>query len=100
MIIRGTTPTLRYTFRVVDPASIVTAYLTLSQGCKAIEKNSGTMVSGENYIEWQLSQQETLALDPRKPCEIQLRYRTSDGKAYASLISREGVGNVTKGGEI
>ena len=33
MIIKGTTPTIRWTFDVVNPATITTAYLTFKQGC-------------------------------------------------------------------
>ena len=37
-IIRGTTPTLKYTFRTVDPTTFSVAYLTVTNGRQTIEK--------------------------------------------------------------
>lgn len=101
-IIRGTTPTIRYTFRVVDPSRIRVAYLTIKQ-CDnvVIERDISTMVTGENYVEWQLTQEETLRLLVGKmPTDLQMRYKTLDGKAYATNHERESVIYINKGGEI
>lgn len=100
-IVRGTTPTIKYTFDVVDPANIVTAYLSIKQRHGTIiEKDISSMVAGEDYVEWTLTQEETLQLSECIQCEVQLRYRTSDGKAYASLPKREGIVGIIKEGEI
>lgn len=101
-IIRGTTPTIRYTFRVVDPSNIVAAYLTMKQcGSNVVERDISTMTTGEAYVEWQLTQTETLALLAiDAPVDIQMRYRTTDGKAYATIHEKEKIVEINKGGEI
>lgn len=101
-IIRGTTPTIRYTFRVVDPSKIVVAYLTMKQcGSIVVERDISTMTTGTGYVEWQLTQAETLELiSNNAPVDIQLRYRTQDGKAYASNHVKESIIEINKGGEI
>ena len=86
MIIRGTTPTIKFTFKTVDPQQIVTAYLTMKQGELVIEKTLADGTVGENYIEWQLSQAETVSLDDDENINIQCRYKLADSAAYASKI--------------
>lgn len=100
-IIRGTTPTIKYTFSVVNPDTIVEAFLTIKQfGSVAVEKDISTMTTGEGYVTWELSQADTLALSARDSADIQLRYRTQDGTAYASLHEKEKVVEINKDGEI
>lgn len=86
MIIRGTTPTIKFTFKTVDPQQIVTAYLTMKQGELVIEKNLADGTVGENYIEWRLSQAETVSLDDDENIKIQCRYKIADSSAYVSKI--------------
>ena len=65
-IVRGTTPTIRFTYENVQVSDFVTAYLTIAQRDKTIiEKDiSDSYVNSEkNYIEWKLSQEETLLLE-------------------------------------
>lgn len=100
-IVRGTTPTIRYTFDVVDPANIVTAYLSIKQRQGIIiERDQTTMTTNASSVEWTLTQEETLQLNDGLPCEVQMRYRTVDGKAYASLPKKEGIVDIIKEGEI
>lgn len=102
-IIRGTTPTIRYTFRVVDPSKIEVAYLTMKQcgGGIVVERDISTMATGTGYVEWQLTQAETLRLiSNNAPVDIQMRYRTVDGKAYATNHEKESIVEINKGGEI
>lgn len=62
-IIRGTTPTLKYTFSTISVADITAAYLTIKQaGEVIIEKNISTATIGDFDISWTLTQAETLML--------------------------------------
>lgn len=99
MIIRGTTPTIKFTFNVVDPANIAAAYLTIT-GQTVTEKDISSMTVGEDFVSWDFTQEETLAFTPGKEVAIQLRYRTTDGKAYATRRIRETVIDVDKEGVI
>lgn len=99
MIVRGTTPTIKFTFNVIDPVDIVAAYLTIT-GTTKIEKGISDMTIGENYVSWDFSQEETLAMIPGKEVAIQMRYRTADGKAYATRRIRETIADVDKDGVI
>ena len=85
MIGRGTTPIIEYLLEDIDPQNIVTAYVTITQDDKeVIERNIETMVRNESSVEWKLTREETLKLDPDENGIIQLRIKTSDGSAYAA----------------
>ena len=106
-IIKGTTPTIKYTFKTVNPTNISTAYLTVSQGENAMDRGStvfelttSDMTRGSNYITFKFSQAQTLLLKEDIPCDIQLRYKTSDGTVYATLHDREDVIYINKDGSI
>ena len=101
MLIRGTTPTIRYTFNLVNVSDITAAYLTLKpDGGATIERDLTTAVIGENTLEWQLTQEETLQLKAVKEVSIQLRYKTTSGDAYATVITTEKTGKILKEGVI
>ena len=101
MIDRGTTPTIRYNFNVIDPARIVSAYLTLKQdGVLVMEKDLTEATVGENYIYWVLSQEETLSLTERMQVEYECRYRLDDGSAFKTKKASEQVGPILKDGVI
>ena len=100
MIARGTTPTIRYTFSLVDVSAIVVAYLTIKQGSLVIEKDLTSATIGDGYLEWTLTQEETLSLAENKEVKIQCRYRTNEGMAYASRIETENTYKLLKSGEI
>ena len=51
MIARGTTPTIRYTFSLVDVSAIVVAYLTIKQGSLVIEKDLTSATIGDGYLD-------------------------------------------------
>jgi len=100
-IIRGTTPTIRYTFKVVDPNDIAIAYFTIKQNGKVvIEKDISEMTLGEGYVEWSLSQEETLGFNIKSSLDLQMRYRTTNGAAYATKHVKEDVIEINKDGEI
>lgn len=62
MIVRGTTPTIRFQFKTVDPREMEAAYLTISQDGVLIEKGLGEAEAYGDCLEWRLSQAETLSL--------------------------------------
>ena len=83
-IIRGTTPTIKYTFRTVQPSDIAVAYLTIQQsGATVIEKELSDATTGTDYIAWMLSQTETLSLQPTNASFV-CNWRKADGTRGAS----------------
>ena len=92
MIIRGTTPPIRFTFSDVNPLEMAAAFLTK-------ELSSASSVT-DNMIEWQLTQEETLALEAGRLAQVQCRYRFASGAVGASRIYDENVYAVLKEGEI
>lgn len=82
-IIRGTTPTLIYKFKIVDVSEITKAYLTIKQGSILIEKSLNDAVPGTDTLSWTLTQEETLSIGTRQ-ASIMLNWVTSDGTRGAS----------------
>lgn len=83
-IIIGTTPTITYKFKIVSPAEIRIAILTIISGRTVlIEKTLDDAIIGENTLAWTLSQEETLALGT-KTAKMMLNWVTADGKRGAS----------------
>ncbi len=100
-VLRGSTPTFKYTFRVVDPADIAVAYLTISQfGTNVIEKTLADAEVGADSLTWTLTQDETLALDDAADAEAQLRYRLRDNSAHGTKPQIFRPGKIFKDGEI
>lgn len=83
-IIRGTTPTIEYTFKTVNVDNIVTAYLTIMQrGVVIIEKDLSQADIGENSLSYLLSQEETLSLAIGK-ANVMHNFVLGDGTRGAS----------------
>lgn len=83
-IIRGTTPTIEYTFNTVNVGDIVTAYLTIMQrGRMIIEKNLSQATIGEKSLSYSLSQEETLSLAIGK-ANVMHNFVLGDGTRGAS----------------
>lgn len=62
-IIIGTTPTIKYRFRVVDVSTITTAFLTVEKnGRNIVERDLTTATVGEDFLSWDLTQEETLRI--------------------------------------
>ena len=60
-IIRGTTPTIIYTFDTVNVSDITSACLTIEQSGKiVVEKSLNDATVGEKTLLWTLTQTETL----------------------------------------
>ena len=83
-IIRGTTPTVKYTFSKIDVDDLTAAYLTFEQcGSIIIEKDISvaTIVDGE--ISWRLDQEDTLAATCGQ-AKMMLNWLLADGTRGAS----------------
>lgn len=78
-IVRGTTPTIRYTFSSVSVSNITVAKLLIEQGDIKIEKGLSDATTGQGYLEWTLSQTDTLSLQDKKACRIRLDWKLQDG---------------------
>ena len=83
-IIIGTTPTITYTFRIVSPADLAKAILTIKcNGQIILEKTLADATVGENSLSWTLTQQETLNIGTRIG-KMMLNWLTHSGKRGAS----------------
>ena len=104
MITRGTTPTIQYKFKNIDVTDLVVADMRIKQKCVVIDKalSDATVVheEGANYLEWTLTQAETLSLNPFDNLEIQCRWKLISGIAGASPISAMPAYRILKDGEI
>jgi len=82
-IIKGTTPTLVYTFNTVRIQDITTAVLTVKRsGEIKVERDLTTATVGNDKLSWTLTQAETLAVDGN--ATIMLNWVTVDGIRGAS----------------
>lgn len=104
MITRGTTPTIQYRFKVVDVTDLTVADMTIRQGCLEITKpiTEAEIVHSEsaNYLEWTLTQEETLSINDQCNIRIQCRWKTTGGVAGASPITDTSPYAILKDGEI
>lgn len=83
-IIKGTTPTIKYTFEVINPSDIVTAVLTIkSCGIITITKTLEDATVGETDISWTLTQEETLSITTGQ-ARIMLNWVTNSSTRGAS----------------
>lgn len=85
-IIRGTTPTIRYTFNEIDVADLTAAALTVTQGAAKLEKDITTAVIDEDSLSWTLTQAETLAFTPTV-ARIRCNWLLQDGTRGASVVT-------------
>ena len=83
-IIIGTTPTITYKFKIVSPAELEKAILTIKIASSVIlEKTLADAVVGENSLSWTLTQQETLDIGTRSG-KMMLNWLTASGTRGAS----------------
>ena len=83
-IIIGTTPTITYKFKIVSPADLTKAILTIRcNGQVILEKTLADAVVGEDSLSWTLTQQETLDIGTRSG-KMMLNWLTHSGKRGAS----------------
>lgn len=100
MLIRGTTPTIRFAFSEVNPLEMTEAYLTVQQRRIRIEKTIADASVSEDALEWELTQEDTLLLEENRPANVQCRYKFASGAVGASQIYEEPVYGILKEGEI
>lgn len=93
MIIRGTTPTIIFTFSEIDPSQITKAVLCIKQKCLAvITKDLTSAEVGDGTLSWTLSQEDTLSL-ANKECKIGCDWLLSSGVRGRSRVLTCRVGN-------
>ena len=85
-IVIGTTPAIRYTFKIVDPADFAEAILTIKDSRKQekLRKTLDEATVGTDYIEWILTQEETLNLGTGSALSMMLNWLTHGGTRGAS----------------
>lgn len=85
-IIAGTTPTIEYKFRTVDPEDFTAAYLTVKDaaGTEVLRKALGDATVDTESIGWKLSQTETLAFTVGEKHSMMINWVTTDGTRGAS----------------
>ena len=85
-IVIGTTPTIRCKFNTIQPTDLHTAILTVRDRAKVIklEKTLDTATIGDKYIEWNLSQEETLVLKSSNGLTMMCNWVTTSGKRGVS----------------
>lgn len=84
-IIRGTTPTLQYTFNDVTVANITSAYLTIKVDNTSehdIEKDLSSATVAQKSISWTLTQAETLSFG--ESISVMVNWKLTDGTRGAS----------------
>ena len=90
-IIRGTTPTIKFTFDQINTSDIVTAYLVIKQrGKSVIERDLPTATIETEFISWKLEQAETLKLS-KSDAEIICDWKLNDGTRGRSNAVTENV---------
>lgn len=83
-IIIGTTPTITYKFKIVSPADLTKAILTIKcNGQVILEKTLADATVGEDSLSWTLTQQETLSIGTRSG-KMMLNWLTNSGTRGAS----------------
>lgn len=88
IIIKGSTPLIRYNFNIINPAELTVCYLVIRQrDINIIEKGLEQATVAEKYIDWYLTQEEALKIDPKAEIEVQIRYKTNTGAVSASPIT-------------
>lgn len=79
-LISGTTPSVQFIFKNVDPADIAVAYLTVRVGDSVVIEKDITEASVQNNtLTWVLTQEETLRLNVGDTCRICCDWKTSSG---------------------
>ena len=83
-IVKGTTPTITYTFCVVKVSELREAILTLKSHTSTLTKTLSDATVKDNALSWKLSQEETLSLKTNDSVGMMLNFVTQDGTRGAS----------------
>lgn len=82
-IIKGTTPTINYSFSNINPSTFTVALLTVKRNnAVLVERDLTTATIDGMTIVWTLTQAETLSVDGK--AEIMCNWKTADGVRGAS----------------
>lgn len=96
-IIRGTTPTLEFTFSDITVGNITTAILTAKQDSTImIEKDLEAATRGEKSISWTLAQEDTLKLKSGRSADIVCDWKTDGGIRGRSNLLKVDIGEPGK----
>lgn len=97
-IIRGTTPTITFSFSSVRPSDIAVAYLTITglYSDLVIERELDSATVASDGISWTLTQEETLLLDVGMTVKVLCDWRLSDGTRGRSKAATYMVGETAK----
>lgn len=96
-IIRGTTPTIIFTFSQIRISDITVAYLVIKQSNKPlIEKDISEALIDETSISWKLTQEETLGLSANRESVIYCDWKLTDGTRGRSTVRTENTENSGK----
>lgn len=97
-IIRGTTPTITFSFSFVQPSDIAVAYLTITGLCSdlVIERELDSATVSSNSISWTLTQEETLLLVVGMIVQVLCDWKLSDGTRGRSKAATYRVGETAK----
>lgn len=88
MVIKGTTPTIKYTYSTVDVSKITKATMTIKQDNTTIcKRDLESAEIGDKYLQWTLTQAETLAINEHMNIQVQCKYKLEDGTVGASEIT-------------
>lgn len=83
-IIIGTTPTIKYKFNEIDPATITAAYLTIKRDDEILLKLPLSSADREDdALSWTLTQAQTLTVGSGT-AKAMLNWKTEDGTRGAS----------------
>lgn len=79
-IIRGTTPTITFTFSDIDVSTITVAIMSIKQsGSIKVEKKLANATVGEDSLSWKLTQEETLSFASNTQGTIACDWKLNDG---------------------
>lgn len=99
-MIRGTTPTLRFTLPF-GTEMIADAWVTFAQYNRVIlDKHLSDCQCDGNDLIVKLTQEDTLKFCTERNVEIQIRIKDPAGNSIASNIMKEDVGRILKDGVI
>lgn len=84
-IIRGTTPTITYTFSEVSVSDITSAILTFTSNGTSLTKELADATIGSTSLSWKLTQEETLSLSGMS--HVMLNWLLSDNTRGATKPS-------------
>ena len=92
MIIRGTTPTHTFTLPIDVSLCSRLRVIYSQEGTTVVKIDNDRFQRNGKMISCTLTQEETLAFDCKKHCDVQLRVLTKAGDALACRVEKISVG--------